>query len=112
MLHNPEKVKNQYVYINSYLVTANEILASLEKATGEKWKVTEASTEKLGKQGGEKLGRGDYSGIGDLIVSVIFSDDPRLDYAKQRGLHNDDLGLPKPPSLDETVAKIVKGEEV
>ena len=111
-MHNPEKVKNQYVYINSYLVTANEILASLEKATGDKWKVTEASTEKLGKQGGEKLSRGDYSGIGDLIVSVIFSDDERLDYAKQRGLHNDKLGLPKPPPFDETVAKIVKGEEV
>lgn len=87
-------------------------MASLEKATGDKWKVTEASTEKLGKQGGEKLSKGDYSGIGDLIVSVIFSDDERLDYAKQRGLHNDDLGLPMQPPFDETVAKIVKGEEV
>lgn len=112
VLRNPDKVKNQYVYVNSYRVTANEILASLEKATGDKWKVTDASTEELGKKGAEKLSRGDFSGIGDLIVATIFSGDEKLDYAKQRGLQNDLLGLPKPASLDETVAKILKGEEV
>lgn len=112
VLRNPDKVKNQNVFVNSYRLSQNEILAALEKATGEKWKTTPASAEKLGKEGGEKLSRGDFSGIGDLIISIVFSGDEKLDYAKQQGLHNDTIGLPKAAPLDETIAKILKGEEV
>ena len=112
VLRNPEKVKNQNVYINSYRLTQNEILAALEKVTGEKWKTTPASAEERGKEGGAKLSKGDYSGIGDLIISIVYSGDDKLDYAKQRGLQNDLLGLPKAAPLEETVAKILKGEEV
>lgn len=112
VLQNPGKTKNKNVYVNSYRVTQNEILAALEKATGEKWKTTPASAEELQKKGGEKLGQGDYSGLFDLIIGTIYSGEKALDYPTLKGLDNDDLGLPKEEPLEVTIAKIVKGEEV
>lgn len=93
-------------------MSQNEILASLEKATGgEKWKTTPASADALHKESLEKLNNGDFSALFGVIVGTIYSGDELLDYAKLQGLDNDLLGLPKEKSLDETIAEIVKEVE-
>jgi hypothetical protein len=33
----PEKTANTYLYIDTFTVSQNQVLASLEKATGRKW---------------------------------------------------------------------------
>lgn len=111
ILKNPDKTANKYLYIRSFVASQNEILAALERSTGKKWTTTAASTEELGKEGHERLGKGDWKGIPALILAAIYSGNPVLDYTTSRELQNEELGLPK-ETLDETVEKIVKGEEV
>lgn len=111
-MRNPGKTANKNLYINSYRVTQNEILAALEKATGDKWKTTAASADELWKEGSEKVSKGDYSGIPGQIVGTIYSGAEELDFAKNKGLDNEDLGLPKEEPLEVAIAKVVKGEEV
>ena len=93
-------------------MTQNEILAALEKATGEKWKTTSASAQELLKEGQEQISRGDFGGVKALIIGTIYAGVEALDYAKRRGLDNEALGLPKEEPLEVFIEKIVKGEEV
>ncbi len=110
ILRNPDKTANKHIYIHSFKATQNEILAALEKATGEKWKTTAAQTKELRKTGEEKLAKGDFSGVFDILVAVIFGGDKIFDYATHNGLNNEELGLPKEESLEATVEQVVKGE--
>ncbi|MCJ1466174.1 hypothetical protein MMC07_004793 [Pseudocyphellaria aurata] len=92
---------------------ANEILASLEKATGgEKWEVSNRDTAEAKATGFEKLGKGDFSGIADLILAGVWGPLKEVDYSSRRELANESLGLPKPEPLDVIIEKIVKGEKV
>lgn len=93
-------------------MTQKEILAALEKATGEKWKTTSASAEELRKEGQEQVSRGDFGGVKALIIGTIYAGVEALDYAERRGLDNETLGLPKEEPLEVFIDKIVKGEEV
>jgi hypothetical protein len=111
ILKNPDKTANKYLYIRSFVASQNEILAALEKSSGKKWRTTAANTEDLGKEGYERLGKGDWIGIPAFILAAIYSGDQQLDYTTLRGLQNEELGLPK-ENLDVTIEKIVKGEEV
>lgn len=45
VLLKPEETANQFIYVDSFTATQNEILAELEKVTGENWKVTESTAE-------------------------------------------------------------------
>ncbi|KAI1638368.1 hypothetical protein F4809DRAFT_600540 [Biscogniauxia mediterranea] len=74
ILSNPSKTANKYLTIASFNPTQNEILDILEKETGEKWKVTHATTAEAEKVGVEKLGRGDFSSFLDLLRARIFRD--------------------------------------
>lgn len=93
-------------------MTQNQILAALEKATGEQWKTTPASAEAVRKEGHERLSKGDSGGIFALIIGTIYSGDDILDYAKRRGLDNEALGLPQEEPFEVFIEKVVKGEEV
>lgn len=112
VLRNSAQTANKNVYVNSYRVTQNEILAALEKVTGEKWKTTPASAEELQKEGQEKVSKGDFGGIKALIIGTIYSGEKALDYAERRGLDNEALGLPEEAPLEVFIEKVVKGEEV
>lgn len=59
--------------------------------------------------GGEKLGKGDMSGLAELIPGGIFSGEPAVDYATTRGLTNDLLGVKEKP-LQELVDQVVKSQ--
>ena len=79
------KTTNQYVYVNSFTLTQNKVLAALEKASGTKWDVShstakeygEASLQKLRESEGQTPVRmskaGDYpEGAPELISAVIY----------------------------------------
>ncbi|KAL8776640.1 MAG: hypothetical protein Q9213_008191 [Squamulea squamosa] len=108
ILSKPEETANKFVFIQNIKANQNEILAALEKSTGKSWTVTKRSATEARQTGGEKLSKGDMSGIPDMIVGGIYSGEPAADYAATRGLDNDLLGLKEIP-LQQLIDEVVKG---
>jgi len=100
-LTHAAETKNQYIFIDSFTKSEIEILAEVEKATGENYEVIDVKSEDLKATGRAKLQKGDFSGIADLIKSVAFGEWGDL---RPAGLWNEKLGLPK-----EDFAEVVKG---
>ncbi|KAL8684750.1 MAG: hypothetical protein Q9224_006153 [Gallowayella concinna] len=109
ILSNPEDTANKFIYIQTVKATQNQILAALEKSTGKKWTVNKRSAAEARQSGGEKLGKGDMSGIPDLITGGIYGGEPAADYATTRGLTNDLVGLKEIP-LQEVVDQVVQSQ--
>lgn len=110
VLEHPQETSNRYLYVYSVETTQNEILKSLEKATGAKWLVHATSTDQEVAEAYEKLGAGDFSGGFTLVRATNFgnTDGLRLNYAKEENLANGILGL-EVESVDETVKRVVQG---
>ena len=109
-LKMPKETANKYIFVSDFMPTQYEILTALEKATGAKWSTksqTVADTKKIGE---EKMSKGDWSGLGDMIIAAQYVDYPEADFAKIHGLWNEKLGLPK-LDLQAEIDKIVKGKE-
>lgn len=104
----PEQTANEYLYIDSFTISQNQVLASLEKATGAKWEVTHVDAEEQKKEGLEKMSKGDFSGVILLIRYVICVSGYGGNYMEYREGANELLSLPK-RTLDEVVAEILKG---
>lgn len=113
-LKHPSLSANKYIYVIDYRVSQNEILASLQKATGDKkWEVSHRTSAEARTTGFEKLGKGDFSGIADMLLGVAIYGAPKeFDYSLNHEVANEKLGLPKPEPLDVVIEKIVKGEQV
>lgn len=99
-LEHASETKNQYVTISSFAKTEKEILAAVEKVTGDKYEVTDVKSDDLIAQGRGKLQKGDFSGIADLIKAVAFGELGDL----RSELWNEKLGLP-----EEDFEEVVKG---
>lgn len=100
LLSSPSAVKesaNQYVYIESHTVSQNEILDGLQKLTGNAWSVKDKKDSKeVIPAETEKLKKGDYSGIAQLILAAAYAPAAYGDFRKvSGGLWNEKLGLPK-----------------
>lgn len=104
----PEKTANKYMFIDSFTVSQNQVLASLEKATGKKWEVTHADAEEERKRGMEKMSKGDFSGAMSLIRYINCVEGHGGNFIQYEQSANELLSLPK-RTLDEVVAEIVKG---
>ncbi|KAL8716756.1 MAG: hypothetical protein Q9225_005948 [Loekoesia sp. 1 TL-2023] len=111
ILSHPAETANRFICIQSIKASQNDMLAALEKSSGKKWTVNKRSSAEARQTGGEKLGKGDMSGMMDMIVGAIYCGDPEANYDETRGLDNDLLGL-KQESLEDLVDKIVKGQKV
>lgn len=104
----PEKTANKYLFIDSFTVSQNQVVASLEKATGKKWEVTRVDGEEEKKMGMEKMSKGDLSGAMSLIRYINCVEGHGGNFTQYEESANELLSLPK-QTLDEVVAKIVKG---
>jgi hypothetical protein len=102
----PEKTANQYLYINSFTVSQNQVLASLEKATGKKWQATYVDAEEQKKAGLEKMSKGDFSGAMSLIRYICTVPGYGGNFAEYERTANELLCLPK-QTLDEVVADVL-----
>lgn len=103
---------NKYVYVSSHTVSQNQILAGLEKITGEKFAVTKEDSKIAIEEGHKKLGSGDYSAIPTLILAGVYGPAALGDFTKvDGGLWNERLGLSK-EDLDASLKAVVSGKRV
>lgn len=110
-----EETRNQYVFINSFTTTQNEVIAEVEKALGAKLKVEHVNSAELAEVARRELAEGEveYStgsayvkGSIALIACEVYGLDGFNNFSKTRGLWNERLGLPR-ESLEETVRRVV-----
>lgn len=111
VLSNPTTTANQYLYIDSFTASQNEILAELESATGEKWTVTESTTEAAVTEGQALFDKGDFAGLLLLLKANFLGEGYGSDYTKDAKLSNEFLGLPN-QDLASTVKAIISGEAI
>jgi hypothetical protein len=111
VLSKPEETANQFIYIDSFTATQNEILAELENATGEKWKVTESTTEEAKAEGQALFAKGDYSGLLLLLKAIFLGEGYGSDFTKDAVLGNEKLSLPN-QDLVSTVTALAPGKAV
>ncbi|KAF4627566.1 hypothetical protein G7Y89_g10587 [Cudoniella acicularis] len=110
-----EETKNKYVYVNSFTLTQNKILGTLERLTGAKFEVESAETEELAKFGLEKLraSKGGEEGVAykdgdfEVITAAIYGHGGFNNFSRTRGLWNERLGLPV-EDFEETMVRIVR----
>lgn len=105
-LKNPDLTRNQYVYVNSFTVTQNEVLKALESATKEKFEVSEDTVEGLWQGGAQKVKQGDLMGTLAMIAGAIYGKGGLAHFSRNNGLWNERLGLPQ-EDLSEFVSKYV-----
>lgn len=84
-------------------------MASLEKATGEKWTVNKASTAEAERDGKEKMAKGDFSGIRSVLARLMFGGGTGGNFDKESDLANKLLDLPH-ETLDEVTKAVVDGK--
>lgn len=102
-----ESTRDRLVNIESFAVSPVEIVATLEKVSGEKWTLESTTTEKELALANEALENGDFlSALYTWIKACIFAECSRLE-----NVENELLGLEK-EDLESVVGKIVKGEAV
>lgn len=103
ILQRPEATKNKMLFIQSFCVSQNEVLRSLEKAMGAKWDVERLDSEKFIKEKKALADKGDLDAIEDLVFvlgAINGNWEGRPDFAMDLlGLENEDL--------DEVVQSVV-----
>jgi hypothetical protein len=92
-LKNIDVTRNQYVYINSFTVTQNDVLHALERATGEKFELSEGTAHGLWETGTEQVKNGNPLGTLAQISSAIYGEGGAANYSVDKGLWNDKIGL-------------------
>ncbi|KAM0324657.1 hypothetical protein ACHAQA_008048 [Verticillium albo-atrum] len=94
-LYPREEVRNRTLFIQSFCIDQNELVASLEKATGTKWAVNDLDSEAFIKEKKAKADSGDLAAIEDLVFAIGTLDadwTEREDFAmKLLGFENEDL---------------------
>ncbi|RGP74770.1 hypothetical protein FSPOR_1349 [Fusarium sporotrichioides] len=107
-LQHPEETRNRYLYVYSVVTTQNEILHSLEQATGGKWNVEGTSTDAEVAEARKRLGAGDFSGGFILVHATTYgnTDGLRANYSEEESSGNRILGL-EIEDVGETVTKVV-----
>ncbi|KAH8598248.1 hypothetical protein B0O99DRAFT_684292 [Bisporella sp. PMI_857] len=111
VLKKPAATSNQFIYIDSFTATQNEILEEFEKVTGKKWDVSVTTSEQVKKEGLELFGKGDFAGLLSLLKVIMLSEGYGSDFTKDATLSNSKLGLPD-QSLSKTITAIVAGKPI
>lgn len=108
VLHHPVETKNQMVFVESFTTTQAEILAVLEKLTGQTWKVNEVGSQAIRQDGFAKFSNGDYVGGGSaVIMALVLGEGGLEDHTNVKGgIWNQRLGL-ESESVEETVREVL-----
>ncbi|KAH7333436.1 hypothetical protein BKA65DRAFT_479980 [Rhexocercosporidium sp. MPI-PUGE-AT-0058] len=104
---NLESTKNEFVYVNSFTITQNRVLAGFNRLLERDLEVGSGSAGELGRQGLEGIERGEgWQAHKDTIVAGIYGYGELNNYSKTRGLWNERLGLPE-HKLEESLKRIL-----
>ncbi|KAF4445845.1 NmrA-like family protein [Fusarium austroafricanum] len=108
VLEHPTETNNRYLYVYSVETAQNEILRSLEEASGSKWTIDRMSTDQQVAEAKRLLDDGDFGGGYILVRATTFGNVPslRANYAKEENLANGLLGL-EVESVEETVERVI-----
>ncbi|OMP84773.1 hypothetical protein BK809_0001876, partial [Diplodia seriata] len=109
LLDDPAATANRYLYFQDFACSQRDILAELERQTGEKWTVESVASETEIARARERLAEGDVEAGYDLVAISAVGDAevPRGTWFEETGLElaNDLVGgLPK-----VTLEDVVKG---
>ena len=104
VLEKPQETENKLLYIHSLHVTQEEVLAALEKATGDKFERIEENSEEELKKCRPKMLDGDHDAREEVVAiwGVVAAD-----WKKREAFANELLGLEE-EDLDEVVQRVVK----
>ena len=107
-LQREEETRNKMLYVQSFCVSQNEVLRSLERATGEKWEVEQVDSGKFIKEMKGVLdgdpSEEEKSKASEALVSVAGIID--ADWEGKKGFANGLLGLEE-EDLDQVVNRVV-----
>ena len=104
----PDEAANKYLYVDSFTVSQNQILATFEKAMGHKWSVEHIDPEAMKKEGLERIAKGDLSASMLLVRYIVSVKGHGGNYAEYQETANELLELPK-ETLEGAIEAIVKG---
>ena len=104
VLLRPEATANQVLFVQSFLVSQNEVVKAYEKATGSSFKVDKFDSKKFEKEEKAKADGGDVDAIEELVwlLGTIEGD-----WTTKPEFAMDTLGL-KDEDLDTVVSRVVK----
>lgn len=95
------------IYVQSFCISQNEVLAAFERVTGDKWNVKRLDSEEYKNERVKKRDEGSKEAIEDLVWLLGAIDanwEGRKDFAMEElGLENEDL--------DVVVRNVVEGLE-
>lgn len=101
-----ERTKNRVLFVQSFCVSQNEILASLERATAAKWQVRTLEAEAFIRERKIEADAGDKQAIEDLVFVLGALDG---NWEQRDGFAMELLGLQN-EDLDEVVRQVVKSD--
>lgn len=108
ILQRPEETKNKMLFVQSFCVSQNEVLRSLEKAMGKTWEVVRYDTMEFIEEKKAVVRSGDATANEDLVFALGVIDgnwEERPDFAmKMLGLKNEDLDEVVQGVVDELAA--------
>lgn len=103
VLQRHEATRNRAVYVQSFCPTQLEILASLERATGNKWHTQHLDSNAFLERESKRLAAGDHEAL-EEIVFVLGTVD--ADWTRKDGYAMKLLGL-EDENLDEVICEVV-----
>ncbi|KAJ3173979.1 hypothetical protein HDU87_007192 [Geranomyces variabilis] len=98
-----EDFKNKVVYVNSFTVSQNDMLASVLRVTGTKeadWTITQEPSQQRFAEGLQQMQEGNHKGFVKWLYTRIFFRDGCGDFEHSKGVSNQILGLPN-EDIDE-----------
>ncbi|OQN96968.1 hypothetical protein B0A48_16942 [Cryoendolithus antarcticus] len=100
-----EVVRNQYIYLNGLVTSGDEVVSTLEKATGQTWEVGRVDVEDTLREAEQRIKRG-FPDAGMFLVgrSVLYDPDVNAVGAFLRSEDKRKLGLE-----DESLGELVEG---
>jgi hypothetical protein len=105
ILEHADETRNSYVYVSSFNLCQNDLLALLQKIDGQEWTIKHQASKDLIEKGNSKLQKGDFSGI-PLLVRAMALGPVSLGDSRPAGLWDEKLGLER-EDLEQVVRRVV-----
>lgn len=106
ILQDTDATRNKMLFVQSFCVSQNEVLRSLEKATGVEWKVNRYDSDSFITQHKALADAGNKEAIEDLVFALGAIDG---NWEQKDGFAMDTLGL-KNEDLDEVVNSVIASQ--
>ncbi|KAF2737395.1 NAD(P)-binding protein [Polyplosphaeria fusca] len=107
-LLKPGETANKQVFLNDFLTSSNEIIASLEKQTGEKWNVERKESKPVMEESRRQFDAGDFNAVYPLIALSFVGDiEVGHNFPKEQKIWNEQLGLPA-ESFDGVIKEAIE----